>query len=547
METKAIDGMCRCCASSGIFKDMYATYNWMGEDEIYANMLQYCFDITLSTAQDQNNGGICEVCITQLRNAANFKKQVQQTEIQFKKLQEEKEFSPKPVKIEISEMTELLDDVINSDNEMSDSDTEFTVNIKQENPEPKAKKRAKATSSRADDTGEPSNKRVAELLKVEKKIDPNGDRIKTVTSNFTKTTLPTVCGNRVLSDAKKNKHNLSNILHNSNANPIRCKDDTGYCCVFCSERFPQPTSLKKHFLEKHKNEKLDKLMCSSFREIVMKLDITCLCCALCDCEFLQLDDFMQHLMSTHQKNMYVDIKSEIIPFRFDTPELRCAICSAEFFTFKILQTHMNKHFCNYSCEICSEGFVAKHLRQRHIRVSHGNGQNKCAQCDKTFPSLTKRKEHVRKVHLGLNKRNKCNHCDERFVDYWQKVKHMVKVHGEPPVVLKCQACERTFLNRRVLSSHYKKDHLLERRYSCSECDMKFFKKLELSQHMTKHSKLKPYTCDICHKSYGWKKTLREHMRIHANDRRFKREYCGQGFVQKCSWRSHMRSKHEEIV
>ncbi|XP_014361189.2 zinc finger protein 93 isoform X4 [Papilio machaon] len=546
METKAIDGMCRCCASSGIFKDMYATYNWMGEDEIYANMLQYCFDITLSTAQDQNNGGICEVCITQLRNAANFKKQVQQTEIQFKKLQEEKEFSPKPVKIEISEMTELLDDVINSDNEMSDSDTEFTVNIKQENPEPKAKKRAKATSSRADDTGEPSNKRVAGLVKIEK-TGQNEDSTKPVESKVTtRTTRAPVRRNRALTDAKKNKHNLSIILRNSNANPIRLKDDNGYGCMFCSKKFPQPPSLKKHFLEEHNNDKLNKLICSNFNDIVIKLDITYLCCVLCDKEFLQLNDFTQHLKTTHKKSLYVGFKSEIIPFRFDTPELRCAICSAEFFTFKILQTHMNKHFCNYSCEICGEGFVSKHLLHGHVK-RHGDGKYKCTQCEKTFSTINKRKEHLQRVHLGLNKRNKCNHCDERFGSFSLKTKHMLEIHGVSPAVLKCQACERTFNNQTALTRHHKKDHLLERRHACSECDMKFFTSFDLVMHMPKHTKVRQNTCDICHKSYGRKTTLREHLRIHANDRRFKCEYCGQAFVQKCSWRSHMRSKHGENV
>lgn len=53
----------------------------------------WLFFLQLSTADDQNNGGICEVCITQLRNAANFKKQVQNTEIQFKRLLEEKDFN----------------------------------------------------------------------------------------------------------------------------------------------------------------------------------------------------------------------------------------------------------------------------------------------------------------------------------------------------------------------------------------------------------------------------------------------------------------------
>ncbi|XP_014361210.1 protein suppressor of hairy wing isoform X6 [Papilio machaon] len=445
METKAIDGMCRCCASSGIFKDMYATYNWMGEDEIYANMLQYCFDITLSTAQDQNNGGICEVCITQLRNAANFKKQVQQTEIQFKKLQEEKEFSPKPVKIEISEMTELLDDVINSDNEMSDSDTEFTVNIKQENPEPKAKKRAKATSSRADDTGEPSNKR-----EQHKKISKAKKKSETVKSCITKP----------IREFKKHQENLRSILKYSNASMIRGKNSDGYSCNFCPKRFPQPRKLKSHFLEDHNdvlNIKLPKLT-----DCLLKVDITGLKCHLCDRIFVKLDQFTTHL-SDHGITIYTDVKNEIIPFKFDTELLKCALCDANFTTFKILQEHMHVHFSNYFCDVCSAGFITKRRLIGHKR-RHGIGSFKCGYCEKIFICDSKRRDHEQRIHLGLNKRNKCKFCDDKFADYWTKVDHMVKKHNQPRMVLKCQACERTFENKRTLTRHIKKDHLMERKH-----------------------------------------------------------------------------------
>lgn len=42
------NGMCRCCASEGTFKDVTTRYQWMGEEEVYADMLRECFDITVS-------------------------------------------------------------------------------------------------------------------------------------------------------------------------------------------------------------------------------------------------------------------------------------------------------------------------------------------------------------------------------------------------------------------------------------------------------------------------------------------------------------------
>lgn len=37
--------MCRCCASEGVYKDLNTTYHWMGEEEVYGDMLKDCFNV----------------------------------------------------------------------------------------------------------------------------------------------------------------------------------------------------------------------------------------------------------------------------------------------------------------------------------------------------------------------------------------------------------------------------------------------------------------------------------------------------------------------
>ncbi|XP_013134187.1 PREDICTED: zinc finger and BTB domain-containing protein 41-like isoform X8 [Papilio polytes] len=456
METKAIDGMCRCCASSGIFKDLYTTFNWMGEDEIYANMLQYCFDITLSTADDQNNGGICEVCITQLRNAANFKKQVQNTEIQFKRLLEEKDFNTKAVKIEISEMTDLIDDVINTDNEMSDSDGEFTLNIKQESPEPKAKKRTKATSSRAtdDDIGETSTKRgfpgFKKKTRIEISIEPRKDSSK-------------ISRNLIL--FKKNEldlhlDNLKIILSNSNATIIRCRSSIGYLCCFCQQQYSDPGELKQHTLNHKDIFKSSYIKNQTMPTFLIKLDITNLCCKICSKRLFELEELLHHLKE-HNITYNMNIKSHIVPFRFDNDQLKCVICKHIFNNFKVLLEHMNLHYRNYICEICDSGFVNKRICQMH-GYRHKLGKFNCSYCGKQFNNKVKQKAHERAVHICLNKRSKCGYCGERFSDYTKKHEHEVKNHGAKPVVVTCYACEKIFDNQRSLSVHIKSFHLMER-------------------------------------------------------------------------------------
>ncbi|XP_031766341.2 zinc finger protein 808-like [Galleria mellonella] len=228
--------------------------------------------------------------------------------------------------------------------------------------------------------------------------------------------------------------------------------------------------------------------------------------------------------------IHTDVNSQIIPFSFNSETLRCAVCTTEFSNFKILQEHMHVHFRNFICDVCNAGFVTKRLLVSHKR-RHIAGIHKCSHCEKIFSCDQKRRDHEQRIHLGLKKKNKCKYCEEKFADYWTKVDHMVKEHGQPQIILKCQACERTFRNKRALTRHVKKDHLLERKHACNICDMKFFLKHRLVDHMIVHTGVKKVQCHVCNGWYASKKSLRQHLRSHANDRRFSCTVCGQAFVQ----------------
>lgn len=44
---KESPGLCRCCLSEGCYKDLGSEYSWMGDTEIYADMLLECFDLSV--------------------------------------------------------------------------------------------------------------------------------------------------------------------------------------------------------------------------------------------------------------------------------------------------------------------------------------------------------------------------------------------------------------------------------------------------------------------------------------------------------------------
>lgn len=111
-------------------------------------------------------------------------------------------------------------------------------------------------------------------------------------------------------------------------------------------------------------------------EYLIKLDINDLKCRICQKSLSRLDDLTTHLKNDHIKNITTDM-NEIIPLKFDTQEFRCAVCRAEYSTFKILQEHMHYHFRNHVYEVCNAGFVTRRLLICHKR-RHAKEEFKCS-------------------------------------------------------------------------------------------------------------------------------------------------------------------------
>ncbi|XP_050359493.1 zinc finger and BTB domain-containing protein 41-like isoform X10 [Nymphalis io] len=527
MESISNEGMCRCCASEGTFKDFLTSYHWMGEEEIYADMLRDCFAITLYTSDDVNNGGICEVCITQLRNACNFKRQVQQTEEQFKKRVQNSGLKSNVIKLEMAGG----DDGEHSDTNLSDefSAAEFEVPIKEEKDEEKPKKRqaAKPSTSRAKkaktEDGEPSAKR--DLLDEKKTVIKLTSRHPKEAINVRRGKMIRITLQKdlkmketisLITEAEKHQNNIKEILLNSNATPIRCRGGIGYACCFCTEQYPDPADLKRHTIDDHSvTDKASFMKGKDMHSYFVKLDITDLSCKLCDQTIDNITALVKHLQINHDKMLYTDIKDHILPFKFATETLRCFICCNFFNTFKALQEHMNVHYRNYLCAVCGAGFVNKNILLRH-GDAHKIGTFNCEECCRTFDTARKKLLHDRSYHSGMKLPHKCGYCLERFKEVWKKYEHLSKVHGIKSPGIKCQVCDKSFETKNAWRLHTTRVHLLQRPHKCSDCDMEFYAKRELESHMVKHTGTREFKCDICFKSYGRQKTLKQHIkRVHS--------------------------------
>ncbi|XP_041968476.1 zinc finger protein draculin-like isoform X5 [Aricia agestis] len=514
MEAAINYGLCRCCASEGSFKDLEKTYDWLGTEEVYANMLKDCFDISLSKQDSFNNGGICEVCITQLRNASNFKKQVQQTEQQFLKKIEDNGYQTSIIKVEVARPDDDDHDLFDDGN-LSDgfSSPEYDIpltKIKVEKlNETKPKKRAaKPSTSKAKklkkEAGEPSAKRTQRQPKDV--AEPKTKQIELV--NTMKNNVRIEHRSRI-KEIQLHQTNIREILLNTTATPIRSRGGIGYTCCFCSQQYPNPADLKKHTWDAHEQDKMNFMKGKDMHNYFVKLDITDLACRICKSILDSLEEMMNHLKVAHEKEIYSDINNHILPFKFNGESLRCCICLNIFNSFKALQEHMNVHYGNYVCEDCGAGFVNKNILLRH-RDAHKTGTFSCDKCFRNFDTARKKRLHDRSYHEKDRLPYKCGHCEERFKGGRQKHEHMLKVHGIRGPKVNCQVCDKSFETKHAWRLHTTRVHLQLKPHLCDLCNKGFYAKTELESHMVKHTESRDFTCDVCFKAYGRLKTLTCH-------------------------------------
>ncbi|XP_063390595.1 uncharacterized protein LOC134676196 [Cydia fagiglandana] len=73
---------CSCCLLRPPEKGLKVMYKHLGKTEIYCDMLRDCFNINLSMGNEEC--GICEVCVVRLRDASDFKQQVQRSQAELR-------------------------------------------------------------------------------------------------------------------------------------------------------------------------------------------------------------------------------------------------------------------------------------------------------------------------------------------------------------------------------------------------------------------------------------------------------------------------------
>ena len=184
-------------------------------------------------------------------------------------------------------------------------------------------------------------------------------------------------------------------------------------------------------------------------------------CDKCSDTFATLIDYRKHLKKKHQQNQNFIHKKENLPcdhcgktysgkislyihiqrVHEDHEQKKCPECDYETGIPRYMENHWKRKHTDAlekTCEFC--GKVFKKLKDHLKKGSCGNADGHikvervpCAQCDKSFSSKDKRREHIKRIHIG-EKGKKCGVCNYASYSNFNLKLHVSKMHFKTEAV-----------------------------------------------------------------------------------------------------------------
>ncbi|XP_063899040.1 zinc finger protein 624 isoform X7 [Helicoverpa armigera] len=537
---KESPGLCRCCLSEGCYKDLGTEYTWMNETEVYADMLLECFDISITQHNDGPNGPnrlICEVCITRLRDACNFKKQVLDSEKKFIDMMGRGEFRPKMLIYQAQMKCEdpVEAPIEEADIEYLEDDIDFTdvpEELIKDETEPSVSDITVSTLPVKGKRGRPRKNAV----KPEKrqKLDDKPKTSKAVAKG------PHEAQDTYIGTLIKKRRNVLQILQYGNVVPFNWHVK-GYRCFYCLKPMKDCEILKEH-TSKHTVDLatfLSQRIIS--KDIPIKIDVTNIGCKVCQEPVKDLEELISHIISVHEQDYDDSLGVCAFPFVLTKDVMQCVLCENQYDNFTSMISHMHKEHVSHSsvCQICGLSFISKIRLKRHINNRHVG--YRCTVCGEIFNASHRMEKHKQKMH-GQAKNYECNLCSTGFESQYQLKVHLGKMHNVEKYRIKCAQCPKICTTKGAMILHVQSRHS-ETKFECDLCNYKTGIKWLITLHKKKHFGDRDYVCSICERSFRRSSNLRAHMKVHSGVSGRVCRFCKRGFVDLDTLNSHMAKLH----
>ncbi|XP_071490545.1 zinc finger protein 423-like [Diadema antillarum] len=216
-----------------------------------------------------------------------------------------------------------------------------------------------------------------------------------------------------------------------------------------------------------------------------------------------------------------DIQAHAIEHGMDSRHHKCMNCSQSFFFPAELMNHAKSHpqcqqESKFNCGECKQSFASLFSLSNHMKRHLNKPTVKCSMCPEVFQSVLDMQHHYFRTHSE------------------------VETASSGPKTFDCPKCNKSFPNLSSRQNHMRVNHE-GKKYTCGECNKVFTLARNLTIHMRSHNGEKPYQCGICDKRFARKETRKVHMQSHSNIRPFMCPHCGKMFSRKFHVQVHMRT------
>ncbi|XP_022818911.1 zinc finger protein 699-like isoform X2 [Spodoptera litura] len=402
---RAGPNVCRCCLAEGCYKDISTEYFWMGKREVYAEMLSETLNLSIaysnSGGPNSNSRLICELCISRLRDASDFKRQVQECERTFlRHLDPGSSSMVGEVEVTV-EPTEIDPDVklehVKQEKAVSDDDDDFD-------------ERCGFDEDDDDDLDDQPLTRLASRIPKKESVDlldlldntkatekrKSSSKTKTVPAKKAKTIKKDVKATSSKAPVKTEKkkkgstkdidgleskpkqrlfersvgqnpqrQNAVLVLKHSTAFPFKTRFNR-IVCSYCHDEFEPMAALREHMKAEHSTADYN----SAFYKVydALKVEITDLKCNMCSQDIPDIDNFMNHISRDHKIKVNFDVPFGVLPYR-QAPSGRwtCLECDKTFPKFSQINVHLRTHMKIFTCDKCGATFLSDHGLRQHER------------------------------------------------------------------------------------------------------------------------------------------------------------------------------------